>query len=229
MVRHFLKDPSVSILAATRGTYSELEELAGDRLRYLPGIDLLNESDVAALRLATSQEFDAPFVLVHAVGHHPGQAPLSSLTLANARTIVDANLTTFVNACAAFVPLMEQVGGGTILGFGCNSTTYHYPNMAVFTAAKSGVESLVASIAHECAKSGVVANALTLSTVNTSAERTMKPYGDHGSWMGPDEVAEVIESLLGEDRRLINGNAISLFRYSETFYGSSFFDRNRVD
>ena len=72
---------------------------------------------------------------------------------------------------------------------------------------------------------GLRFNSLMLSSLKTQKEHESKPHGDFDNFLPPEDIVPVIRFLLSRESYLVNGNVISLFRHSETFYNSGFFQR----
>jgi len=97
--------------------------------------------------------------------------------------------------------------------------------MVAFTVAKVAVESLIKGISNEFFGQGIIANTIALATLDTPAEREIKPNGDRENWLQLNEVCELVEKTILQSSNLINGNAIQVYKYSEKYFRESYFDR----
>jgi NAD(P)-dependent dehydrogenase (short-subunit alcohol dehydrogenase family) len=50
------------------------------------------------------------------------------------------------------------------------------------------------------------------SIIDTPANRSAMPNANTGSWLQPDEIAEVVAFLAGDTAQIVTGSAISLSR-----------------
>ena len=116
-------------------------------------------------------------------------------------------------------------GGGHFIGFSTHTSYQHYPKMVAFTVAKVAVESLIKGISNEFFGQGIIANTIALATLDTPAEREIKPNGDRENWLQLNEVCELVEKTILQSSNLINGNAIQVYKYSEKYFRESYFDR----
>ena len=69
------------------------------------------------------------------------------------------------------------------------------------------------------------ANIISLSTLKTDIELKMKPQWDYEHWLMPDEVCKVVDSLVETTDGLVNGSVIHAYKYSDTYFGQSYYDR----
>ena len=80
-----------------------------------------------------------------------------------------------------------------------------------FNIAKAGVAALGRSVATELDGSGVTANVLMPSVIDTPATRRSLPYADYVNWPTPDEIAVVAEFLLSEESSVMNGALVPVY------------------
>jgi len=130
--------------------------------------------------------------------------------------------------CNELIPLMVLRGGGHITAFSCNSVRYCYPHMAAFTSAKAAVETLIKCLANEFSQSGIVANVIALASLQTDSVQKSKPFGDFKHFMSVEEIAKAVLKLSCAEFDYLNGNVISLFRHSDSFFNKGYFERNRA-
>ena len=87
-----------------------------------------------------------------------------------------------------------------------------YPeSQAAFNIAKAGVVALGKSVAQELEGTGVTANVLMPSVIDTPATRESLPYADYVNWPTPDEIADVAKFVLSEASGVINGALIPVY------------------
>jgi NAD(P)-dependent dehydrogenase (short-subunit alcohol dehydrogenase family) len=227
LVLEVLSDPDARVLLTSRSSDSIGEIATRPGVLHLPRIDLTKETDLARLAEAADRHFPGRFEVVNAAGQWFTQRPFTEIPLSEAVSLMTANYLTAYGVARHVIPLLVARGGGHFVTFSCDSVNQHYPWMAPYTASKAAVQSLTISIANEFAQYGVIANAIVLSTLFTDRDRRLKPHGDHPHWLQPKEVAVEILNLIVDRVGLLNGNAIKLFRYSDSYFHQAYFDRIR--
>lgn len=197
-----------------------------DNVTAICELDLLKETDLERLASSIEKIFTEPFTIINCSGNYQdGQEPFLETSTDKANYIMQANYTTVYNAIHSVLPIMIKNGGGNIIAFSCHSVRFNYPWMLPFSAAKGALEALISGISNEFARENIVANAFSLSTVDTEHERQIKPFGDHKNWLRPQKIATIIEDLVKSNSYYLNGNIIKLFKYSDSFFHQSYFER----
>jgi short-subunit dehydrogenase len=203
--------------------FKDLENL--DHVKYLPNIDLLKENDLQKLRSEVEDFFGGKFNIIHSVGYFRAHEPFENTNLEEAKNMVASHYLTLYGVVYAMLPLLRQRKGGHIIAFSCNSVKYRYPYMISFTAAKAAIESFIGGIANEFGKDGILANALALSSLQTPFVRESKPFGDYEHYIHLEDIAALCEELVKNPFKLMNGNTLSLYEYSDTFFHQGYFER----
>ncbi|MBL4676393.1 MAG: SDR family oxidoreductase [Mucilaginibacter sp.] len=217
-------NPENRLLLVSRKNISG-ERSYGDTISYLPNTNLLNEDSLQQMRKECELFFTGPVHVINCVGYYKGQEQFEETSPGEAKKIFESNFTTVYNTAFAIMPYLMANGGGHFITFSCKSVRYRYPFMAPFSASKAALECLMGSLANEFSKYGVIANAFSLSTLDTAYERTIKPYGDYQNWLKLDDIAKTLEEVITGNFHLMNGNTIDLFQYSDSFFNKSYFDR----
>ena len=82
---------------------------------------------------------------------------------------------------------------------------------AAYAIAKSGVAVLAETIAEESVGTGVTANVVAPSTLDTHATRRAMPDTDHDAWVPPGDVAASIAFLASEEAGQLRGTWLSAY------------------
>ena len=125
--------------------------------------------------------------------------------------MIDLNLRSAFYAVRAAVPHLKEAGWGRILLVGSRAAVDNFEAQAAFNIAKAGVASLGQSVATELDGTGVTANVLMPSVIDTPATRRSLPYADYVDWPTPDEIAAVAEFVLSEESGVMNGALLPVY------------------
>lgn len=125
--------------------------------------------------------------------------------------MLDLNLRSAFYAVRAVVPHLKEAGWGRIMLVGSRAAVDNFEAQAAFNIAKAGVVALGQSVATELDGTGVTANILMPSVIDTPATRRSLPYADYVNWPTPDEIAAVAEFILSEESGVMNGAKIPVY------------------
>ena len=224
IAKHLAQSDINRVLLVTRKPF-DFSTLESEKIKHVKGIDFLNKNHLLSLSSEANIFFKEMFNVINCMGYYSGQEPFNETSFEEASRIIESNFISVYRSASALIPIMINKGGGHFIAFTCNSVRYNYPQMASFTAAKSALESLVRSIANEYYDKGIYANAFQLATLLTEHEKMVKPYGDHKNWLKTIEVAQYIDTFIKQSSHLTNGNTISLYHHSDSFFHDSYFNR----
>lgn len=125
--------------------------------------------------------------------------------------MLDLNLRSSFYAVRAVIPLLKEAEWGRIVLVGSRGAVDFFEAQAAFNIAKAGVAALGRSVATELDGTGVTANVLMPSVIDTPATRRSLPYAEYVNWPTPDEIAAVAEFLLSEESSVINGALVPVY------------------
>ena len=115
--------------------------------------------------------------------------PLGDITRESWDQLLAVNLTGTFACIQAAVPDMVDAGWGRIVTIASSSALSGAPRMAHYAASKGGVISLTKALAVELARSGITANSIAPSLVDTPMARQAEASGD---FIGVDVVAPMV-------------------------------------
>jgi len=203
-----------------------LDKLRSNNVMYLPNIDLTKESDLDKLRDEIDNFIPSKFHVINCIGYFPPEyKTIEKMKNDEITKVIESNFSSLCISASKLIPLMCEKGGGHFIGFSTHTAYQNYPEMIVFTAAKMAVESLIKGISNEYLEKGIIANTIALATLDTPAEKEIKPYGHHEKWLKTDEVCTIVNNLITHSNGLLNGNVIHAYKYSERYFRESYFDR----
>lgn len=189
------------IVAADLGDDAVQRRLAatGEPARHLgvAGIDLPEEASCAMLVAQTLEQFGRIDGLATTVGGFAA-APLAQTDTELLLRMLRINAVTTLNIMRAVVPPMRAAGAGSLVMVGAASALHAGAGIAAYAAAKSAALRMVESFADELRSECVRVNAVLPGTIDTPQNRAAMPDADHGAWVSPGQIAEVITFLLSD-------------------------------
>lgn len=120
----------------------------------------------------------------------------------------DINVRTLRNMLRATLPRLVERGRGTVVNVGALGALGGQAAMGAYTAAKSVVMRLTEAAAAEVRRKGVNVNAVLPSLIDTPRNRADMPNANHGNWVAPDNLANVICFLASDAAVEIHGALI---------------------
>ena len=125
--------------------------------------------------------------------------------------MIDLNLRSAFYTVRAAIPHLKETGWGRILLIGSRGAVDFPAGQAAFNIAKAGVVALGCSVAQELEETGITANVLMPSVIDTPVTRQSIPYMDYMNWPTPDEIAAVAQFLLSEEAGVMNGALVPVY------------------
>ena len=197
---------TVFVTYRSQEEFDALKNSAGANTVHLKGqsVNVLDEQDLKAYVL-TLGRVDA---LVNAVGGYSAGAPLWEMDAQALDQMLNLNLKAGYLLARTVVPLMLQQGSGALVNVAATAAFNHMPSAAEYVASKAAAVAMFGSLAADLKGSGVRANSILPSIIDTEANRQAMPDADHAKWPKPEEIAKVILFLCSDDAKLVHGTAI---------------------
>jgi len=198
--------------AALRETVGEIEGAGGAVASIVSDV---TDPDQAAgiVRCACTENGGVDVLFNNAGGSFP--TPMESIDREEFVRLRSLNFDAVYHASMEALPVMVAAGGGVILSTTSGAGTGAVDGLAVYGAAKAGVNSLMRSIAVEYGRRGIRANAIAPSAATPGLIAWLKtlPGGVEGHAarqpMGrlgtPEEIASVAVFLASEHAGFVNG------------------------
>lgn len=149
--------------------------------------------------------------LVHLVGAWHGGEPVQEQSLDTWRRVTDLNLTSAFLCCHAVLPEMLDAGWGRIVLVSSRTAREGRNGQSAYAVAKEGVATLAEVIADECCGTGVTANTIAPSVLDTPANRAAMPSADFTRWVPPDVAAAMVAFLVSEEAGTLRGAWLPVF------------------
>lgn len=173
--------------------------------------DLARAEEVERLLDAVRERYGGVDVLVHLAGGWGGGQRLSDTALADWDAVMASNLHCAVLVCRGVAGEMASRGWGRIVAVAGIAAERPRARQAAYNVAKAGLVALIASIAEDYKRQGVVANAISPSIIATDEGRRNSPEADHSRWVTPEQLAALVLFLLSEEAAALNGANIPLY------------------
>jgi NAD(P)-dependent dehydrogenase (short-subunit alcohol dehydrogenase family) len=128
--------------------------------------------------------------------------------------MMDLNARSVFNTCRAVIPHMLRQGGGRIVNVSARAAREGKARMGPYCASKAAVLTLTESLAAEHKLDGINVNCILPGTIDTPQNRADMPDADHGRWVPPAALADVVVFLASDAARAVTGAAIPVYGQS---------------
>lgn len=167
--------------------------------------DVTDEASVARATEEVQSSLGAIDVLVHLVGAYRGGTPVAVHATDSWDLMMELNLKSSFLCARAVLPGMLERDWGRIVMVASRTARSGRAGQAGYAVSKAGVAVLAETIAEETRHTGVTANVVAPSTLDTEANRRAMPDADHDAWVAPSEVAASIAFLASEPAGELRG------------------------
>jgi NAD(P)-dependent dehydrogenase (short-subunit alcohol dehydrogenase family) len=173
--------------------------------------DVTQEEPVRLAMASAAERFGALRVLVHVAGGYLGGQPVESLEERGLRDMLELNLVSAFFAAKHAIPYLKKAGAGRLLFISSRGAVESYPGASAYAAAKLGLHALVQTLAKELKKSGITANAVLPSMIDTPANRAAMPDADVSTWVPPESVAGLLAFLASRAADQTSGALVPIY------------------
>src|SRR5215813_8832286 len=111
----------------------------------------------------------------------------------------------------AAVPAMLKQKKGSIVNIASKAAIDHAAGGAMYAASKAAALAMIDSLAEDLRGTGVRANSVLPSIIDTAANRGAMPDADFSKWPKPEDIARVVLFLCSDDAKVIHGAAIPVY------------------
>ncbi|AEH37579.1 SDR family oxidoreductase [Halopiger xanaduensis] len=171
--------------------------------------DLTDESDVSELVASIVDDRGRIDHLLNIAGTWTGGDPIEETDLEEFELLVDVNLKTAFLASKHALPHLQE-NEGSIVSVSARSSLEGGEGDGPYRITKAGIRILTETLAEE--NEGTVrANCVMPSVIDTPANREMMPDADHGAWVEPAEIADVMAFLCSDGAAVTSGAAVPVY------------------
>src|SRR5205085_10700362 len=149
--------------------------------------------------------------LVNTVGGYAGGVKLWEMDTRVFEQMLALNLRSGFILSRAVVKAMLKQGTGAIVNVASRAALDHAAGAAAYAASKAAAVAMMDSLAADLKNTGVRANSILPSIIDTEANRKAMPGADFANWPKPEEIARVILFLCSSDAKVIHGAAIPVY------------------
>jgi NAD(P)-dependent dehydrogenase (short-subunit alcohol dehydrogenase family) len=147
-------------------------------------------------------------VLVNGVGGFAGGMAFHETDLDLWDRLYRINVRTAVSMSRAVLPGLLARGSGSIVSVASKAAEDCPSGISAYSATKAAIVAMTRSLGNEVRGSGVRANAVVPTTIDTAANRAAMPDADFSTWTPTAEIAKVVVWLASRDARTVNGGMI---------------------
>ena len=149
--------------------------------------------------------------LVNTVGGYAGGIKLWELDEKTLEKMFTLNVRAGYAMARAVVPAMLKQKSGAIVNIAAKAAFDHAAGASAYASSKAAALAMMDSLAEDLRGSGVRANSILPSIIDTEANRKAMPGADYAKWPKPDDLAKVILFLLSDDAKVVHGAAIPVY------------------
>jgi len=209
----FLEEGAAVIVTYRRqDEFDAFRDAVGTQASRLEGVnvDVTNEAAVLQAVNAIVAKHGRLDVLANAVGGYQAGRKLWEMDSHVLDKMLSVNLIPGYVLSRAVVPIMLKQGHGAIVNVAATAAVDHLASAAAYAASKAAAVAMIDSLAADLKGTGVRANSILPSIMDTEANRKAMPNADYSKWPKTQDVARVILFLCGDDAKLIHGASIQV-------------------
>lgn len=169
--------------------------------------DLLDQASAAA----AVESVDGLSAVVNLVGGFAAGPKVGETELDDFEFMLRLNLVPAFTLARAAMPMLADAGRGAFVCVSARAALQPFPGAAAYATAKAGVLAFVRALDADYGKSGVRANAVLPSIIDTPANREANPGSDWTRWVPPEQIARVIRFLCSDDSEPTSGAAVPVY------------------
>jgi NAD(P)-dependent dehydrogenase (short-subunit alcohol dehydrogenase family) len=184
--------------------------LPGERFALLSA-DVTQVERVDALIEDVLGRFGGVDTLLNTVGGWSGGASVAETPVDDWEYMLSLNLRSAYFLSRAVLPHMLRGGWGRIVHVSSKTAVEPRAKQVGYAVSKMGVITLTEVIATEVKGTGVTANVILPSIIDTPDNRANMPKANRQKWVPPEQIAAMMRFLCSDAGASINGASISMY------------------
>jgi NAD(P)-dependent dehydrogenase (short-subunit alcohol dehydrogenase family) len=192
------------------GRQETAKERPSGRLHWT-NYDLTTPEGAARLIEQAMVELGGYDAIIHTVGGFAGGQTLAAVSDDTWAKMMSMNLNSAFYLFRAALPRLLDTRYGRLVAIGTRTAFQPAPGLAAYTVSKAGLHALMMTLALELKGTGVTANVVVPSVIDTAANRAAMPKADFGKWVQPKSIASLLLWLASEQAGDVNGAAIPVY------------------
>lgn len=173
--------------------------------------DVTQADGVGNLVATVANHFGQIDVLLNIAGGWSGGKPVGETAVEDWDRMIALNLRSAFLLSRAVLPGMLDAGWGRIVHISSKTAVTPRAKQAAYAVSKMGLITLTEVIAAEVKGSGVTANVILPSIIDTPDNRKFMPKADPAKWVEPESIAATMSFLCSDDAAAINGARIPIY------------------
>ncbi|MGH9575124.1 MAG: SDR family NAD(P)-dependent oxidoreductase [Candidatus Acidiferrales bacterium] len=210
----FLKEgDTVAVPYRNEAEFAALKSQANEAAAALHGqqVDVTNEASVKQFIDGVVAQQGHVHALVNTVGGYIGGSKLWELSDADLERMLTLNLRSGFVLARAAVRVMLRQGSGCLVNVAARAALEPPAGASAYAASKAAAVAMIDSLAADLRGTGVRANSILPSIIDTEANRKAMPDADFSRWPKPEDIARVVLFLCSDEAALIHGAAIPVY------------------
>jgi NAD(P)-dependent dehydrogenase (short-subunit alcohol dehydrogenase family) len=172
--------------------------------------NVTSEGDVSALFAEVGKKLGPVEVLVNLVGGFLPGKTIPEVKLEEWDRMMSLNLRSTFLCSREFLRGRKKASFGRVISVAAMTALRPEGGKGPYAVAKGGVVTLTQVMGQELKGTGVTANAIAPSILNTRANRDAMPGEDSTRWVSPEDVTEMVLHLCSEHAGSINGMIVPM-------------------
>ena len=174
-------------------------------------VDVTDEAEVSKLVKGIVARHGRLDAMVNTVGGYAGGVKLWELETKVFDQMLALNLRSGYALSRAAVKVMLKQGSGAIVNVAAKAAVDHGAGASAYAASKAAAVAMIDCLAEDLRGTGIRANSVLPSIIDTEANRKAMPDADFAKWPKPEDIARVIVFLCSDAAKVVHGAAVPVF------------------
>lgn len=171
---------------------------------YVAKLDATDPDQVRDMFAKIAQERGGVDAVIHCAGGFRW-SKFDEVSDADIDFLLNVNLRSTMYMVREAIAVMKEAGRGRVVVVSSRSTLNPGVGEGAYAATKAGINAIVKSVAAEVAADDITINAILPSIIDTPPNRAEMPDADFSTWVKRDQLAGIIDMLVGPGGDAING------------------------